>query len=336
MANWENYAWSKYLPSIELNVCVKNKEEFFATMIERQEIWKRRFLMHKPAPWTEDKILRDYKFTNVYRELDRSSQWMLQNITTDENLDLKNVVWKQMVYRYFNSPNAFQYAIDNGIWRNGIPDYAEYNEDQFADVISTVRSNGLNPFTNAYYINNTSLSNPGKGRDWHYSHRVIPTLHDCFDDLYCLIKNADSPKQIFDILCLLPGSGAFIAHEFYQDYTYIPRYTGKKLMRFTQNDFTNVGPGASLGLRLIYPSLRTQESGIYALRDESLKYLTGKFSYLNWDIQNHRYCISNTGEITLHQIEMWLCEYSKYWKMKTGKGRQRSTFKPQSKDLYKW
>lgn len=38
--------------------------------------------------------------------------------------------------------------------------------------------------------------------------------------------------------------------------------------------------------------------------------------------------IDNPYTITLHQIEMWLCEYQKYWKVKYKIGKQRSKFPP--------
>ena len=52
-------------------------EAFFQTMYERQLIWKRRFIDKKESPWTTDAIFKKFKFTNVYRELDRNSQYCI-------------------------------------------------------------------------------------------------------------------------------------------------------------------------------------------------------------------------------------------------------------------
>jgi hypothetical protein len=114
-------------------------------------------------------------------------------------------------------------------------------------------------------------------------------------------------------------------------------------MKFDQNDFTNVGPGASIGIRLIYPNLNTvvkQKQAIYWLRDESEKWLNkigeekkDSMQYLYWDKIKGCYYTNSECNITLHQIEMWLCEFQKYWKMTIGQGKQRSKFQPKSKDL---
>ena len=131
--------WEKRLPDSSMDVCDEHFQKFFETMYERMCVWKRRFIDKQSAPWTDDPILRDYKFTNVYRELDRSSQWQINNIMLDKGLTLKNLVWKLMFYRLFNSPETFSFdgtpkngqmsvfsdskVLTSAKWRNGIPDY---------------------------------------------------------------------------------------------------------------------------------------------------------------------------------------------------------------------
>ncbi len=49
----------------------------FAT--ERQAVFFRR-LERQPPPWTNDPVLRRFKFTNAYRILDRVSQYLVRNV----------------------------------------------------------------------------------------------------------------------------------------------------------------------------------------------------------------------------------------------------------------
>lgn len=367
---FESYAWYKDLPNEEIEVYEPHLKLFFETMHERQLIWKRRFLEKKSMPWTKDKIFQVSKFTNVYRELDRNSQWQIKNILLDDKLSLKNLVWKLMVFRFFNNPETFTFnptgvglngnlfgeiEVKSGLeqiqnpnelisankWRNGIPDYDEYDEEEFSRFIAGVRSSGKNPYTTAYLIN--SQATPGQPRDYCYTRVVIPTLHKRMDELIKVVLTAKTPEEIIEWLKTLPAVADFIAHEFYQDFTYIPRYVNKKFMKFTQNDFTNVGPGASIGIRLIYPNLKTlreQKQAIYWLRDAAEEQLTKiskekgeQMPYLNWDKENKKYYVDDNCNITLHQIEMWLCEFQKYWKMMIGKGKQRSKFVPKTKEI---
>lgn len=357
---FETSPWYDKLPDESLEVYEPHLRLFFETMYERQIIWKRRFIEKKERPWTNNKIFQESKFTNVYRELDRNSQWQIKNILLDEGLSLKNLIWKLMVFRFFNNPETFTFEpkeksvqsklfeenkslIPATKWRNGIPDWDEYNEDEFSQFISGVRSSGQNPYTNAYLIN--SQATPGKSRDYCYTRAVTPHLHKNVDKLIAKVMTAKKPEDIIEFLKTFPAVADFIAHEFYQDFTYIPRYTDRKFMKFTQDDYTNVGPGASIGIRLIYPSLKTvreQKPAIYWLRDEAEYWLNkiGKekgepMPFLEWDKEKGQYYISKECNITLHQIEMWLCEFQKYWKMIIGSGKQRSKFVPKSKTIIK-
>lgn len=358
---FENKKWHKLLPPETEEVCEDNLRLFFETMYERQCVWKRRSIDQLPRPWTEDIILRDYKFTNIYRELDKNSQWLIHNIIIDTTLDLRNLVWEMMVFRFFNNIPTFTFnpqlhsktkdcrnkslkfvlphitgvndMIPSSKWSNSIPNYEEYDEDEFAYFIAGVRSVGINPHTSSYFIN------PGEqdsSRDYTYVHSVIPTLHKNMDAIITKVQKAKTPEDIFQFLQTLPQTGEFIAHEFYQDFTYIPMYTDRKFMKFDQNDFTNVGPGCSVGLRLIFPNLtkKEQKDGIYILRDASECWLNiiaeergEEMPYVKWDKTDKSYKVVNYN-ITLHQIEMWLCEFQKYWKMTIGEGKQRGKYMP--------
>lgn len=364
-------SFADFLPDDTIDIHQEHKRLFFWLMHERMAIWKRRFIDKKDRPWTENEILRDYKFTNVYRELDRNSQWQIKNILLDDSLSLKNLIWKMMVFRFFNNPETFTFnpnksgvaiqgdlfgaPIKSGLkqaekisdlipatkWRNGIPDYDEYDEDEFSKFIAGVRSSGQNPYTTAYLIN--SQATPGQPRDYCYTRVVIPTLHKRIPEIIKLVLKAKNPEEIIDYLIKMPAVANFIAHEFYQDFTYIPRYTDRKFMKFTQDDYTNVGPGASIGIRLIYPSLDSiakQKQAIYWLRDEAERELTKvakskgePMYYLEWDKEKREYYLTDECNITLHQIEMWLCEFQKYWKMTIKTGKQRSKFEPTTKDI---
>jgi len=324
---FERESFYHMLPSESMDVCEENRKEFFYTLLERNYIWKKRFVDKQERPWTDNKIFQDYKFTNVYRELDRSSQWLINNIIRDESLDLKNLVWKILVYRIFNNPETFKLSV----WPNGIPAYDDYNEDEFYEFIKFVRSKGQNPYTSAYIY----PSMKGHTKDEGYCKFVVPEIHKKLPEFMQLVETANTPEQIFEYLKNIPLIGKFTAHEFYQDLCYIPIYTDKTFMKFGQNDFTNVGPGSGTGIRLIYPSLQYKKykTGIQRLKDEceeEVKKIAEEMGvrplYIGWNKETKQYEISENCNITLNQIEMWLCEYQKYWKMVKKVGKQRQVY----------
>ena len=48
--------------------------DFFAYARKRHEIYLKR-KAGEPPPWTDDPILQQYRFTNVFRELDKTTLW---------------------------------------------------------------------------------------------------------------------------------------------------------------------------------------------------------------------------------------------------------------------
>lgn len=356
--NCNVYSWADKLPDESLECYEPNLKLFFETMYERQKIWVRRFIEKKPRPWSDNPILANHKFTNVYRELDRSSQFLIHKIMIpmdEEGCSDLNMLWKMMVYRTFNNPETFSFEpsalnkdlfgeveqyIPSSRWRHGIPDFDEYDEDEWARFIDGVRANGKNPFTNAYLINSSFA--PQDKRDYAYTHKMLPILHSKMEEIYEVIKTCEEADDIIDELNTLPSVHNFISHEYYQDLTYLKRYTKRDFMRFDQNDYTNVGPGASIGIRLIFPNLQTikdQKQAIYHLQNIAKKELAKiseyrgerSFPFLYWNRVKKEYYTMHVCNITLHQIEMWLCEFQKYWKMMIGEGKQRSKFVPKTK-----
>lgn len=75
-------------------------EEFFAYARERHAIYLRR-AAGAPAPWTEDPILQQYRFCNVFRELDATTVWFRENVR-DPLRDRPEVLLATVVFRLFN------------------------------------------------------------------------------------------------------------------------------------------------------------------------------------------------------------------------------------------
>jgi hypothetical protein len=257
----------------------------------------------------------------------------------DDSLTDKNLVWKILVYRTFNNPETFARAINK--WPNGIPNIEDYNEDEFAAHIDDIRSMGLNPFTNAYSISGNIVA--GDSIDNAFCHTVVPAIHRSIDAICTVLDNASVPEQIVTFLMTLPGASSFMAHEYYQDLTYVSIYTNRTVMKFDQNDFTNLGPGSSQGVRLIFPKLKGAEQlSCYAyLQDIAEEYLeeigleNGELMpYVSWNKETRKYDIITESNLSLNQIEGALCEFSKYMRILRGTGRPRCPeFEPRTSSI---
>lgn len=77
-------------------------------LTERHEIYKKKEILKLPREeWTDDEVFKVYKFTNVRRELDRESRWLVQNISTNPKLDLEQKVLFSILFRTWNKGENF-------------------------------------------------------------------------------------------------------------------------------------------------------------------------------------------------------------------------------------
>lgn len=334
---FEDKPWHKHLPPTTEGINEHHLEQFFTTMHQRQQAWWNRFILKQRPPWTSDPIISNYKFTNVYRELDRSSQYLINNVLLKET-DPKQVLFSILIHRIYNKPETFKHLakLDGGsnYTASGYPMWQYFDVEEFVNTLKDLENTGVRTLNQEAYKINTYIW-PGVPRWKAYAENIIGAYHKNLDQIYHTIKNC-GVEAILKQLRIL-GVGGFLAHEYFQDICDARIYFDPKFAKVDRNSWTNVGPGCSVGLRLIFPSLPADEQihGIYMLRDHAHEYLDriskDTFKYYYWDIKAKKHVISMSKcNISLHQIEMWLCEYQKYWKMQIGIGKQRAKFVPKS------
>lgn len=314
----------KFMPDNNLVLVSKNLKQFYYWMFERQNIWYKRFALKEKQPWTKDKILQDYKFTNVYRELDRNTIWLINNVIKDKSLTNKEMFWKIVVFRYFNKPELFEYI-------GGIPELKEFTFKDFFRKVNDYKQKEGRVFTDAYMINPPKKKEDRDlGIEGFYC-KNVRDFKDRIDEIWNVYKNSVKPKEFIEILKTLNCVADFIAYEIYCDLTYTDWF------KYTDLDYVNVGPGAKFGLELIFPKLYLNRKEKRYL--EKLNFLKDNFErfmkLLNYDFKYYNVKnlldYKNGKKIGLRCIEHSLCEYSKYWKMKINVGKPRQKFVPKTK-----
>ena len=77
-------------------------------IFERHRIYKKKELFKLPPPWTEDEIFQKYRFTNVRRELDRESKWLIDNISKSGVFSLEEKILWSILFRVWNKSETFR------------------------------------------------------------------------------------------------------------------------------------------------------------------------------------------------------------------------------------
>ena len=83
---------------------------FWYWVNERHRIYVNRFIKKQPYPWTKDKILRTYKFTNVFRQLDRVTEaWtdrFCRLLSKGKDMKDGDILFQVCQFRFFNWPET--------------------------------------------------------------------------------------------------------------------------------------------------------------------------------------------------------------------------------------
>lgn len=279
-------------------------EAFYAFINEREKI---RVLKDSglPAPWTEDPILRRYKFTNVKRYRDRTTQ-MLKEIYDDHRsysseLQLLNCG----IARYFG---RWEFFHDLGFQSDFEPDYLR----QFAKERMARK---LPVFTGAYIITNQGLKKS----------KVDAVVDGFLSELWThatrIDHEAETTQSWEAVIGYMRknvagfGGTGFMAKEVILDTMLTSFWSRGKPADL--NDWTPVGPGARRGaaraLGVDEPGNGCTEHGalqvigqLYAERDEL------------WHFAE---------DLELHDVQFQLCEFDKYERVRLGQGRPRSLYR---------
>ena len=275
-----------------------NLENYRHYVIERQNILKRRQQGLKPM-WTEDLILQNNKFTNVRRENDRVSRWLINNISNNKELDLEDKIWRTILFRMYNTINFAELVNlkDKNFWNN-----IEKN----STILENVEHDSL-IYTNAYRIVQVKAMYKKYYPNRHHRCHILLFMNDLRNKLKGNIiddldYNAESAYNW--ILHNIYGAGKFIGYQIFVDLTYIPEFP------ISENHFVAAGPGCVTGLKFLFDDFDnlTPEELLFWMRDNFNKIFGDNYSpeelFSNEPIENRNWnvmCIENT-----------LCELGKY------------------------
>ena len=133
--------------------------EFFEFIYDRQEIWHRRNVLKLPAPWSADEILRNYRFCNVYRELDGGTL-ALTKYLTDESISVGKKLFNIVAYRFFNRRDTIENLF------GGLLDPENFDFEAFEARFDAKR-NQESLFSNAYLISSHPYNAAYRPKDKH-------------------------------------------------------------------------------------------------------------------------------------------------------------------------
>jgi hypothetical protein len=218
---------------------------------ERQAIFYRR-LANPIGAWTDDAILRSYRFTNGYRASDRISQYLIREVQyrSDRSQSPPQLFFRTLLFKIFNRIETWE-ALEREI---GEVQWERIDLSDIARVLGSMMHRGI-PIYSAAYI----MPSPPFGRSRKHENHLALISRMMEDKLPDRIQRASSLRRVYEALLEYPGIGSFLAFQYSIDLNY------SALLDFSEGDFVVAGPGALDGIAKCFESIggATPEDVIY-------------------------------------------------------------------------
>ncbi len=276
-----------------------NLGKFFEMSRERYRIKQRRDA-GQPWPWTEDKVLQEWRFTNVFREDDKTTTWFRENVRDplSRQGNFFNIAAGTMIFRWFNRISTGE--LIKPFLIGELPWDSEVVEEILRDVRPIV--------TGAYMIKTFNDMNKLDG--------ILLAIDQGLPKLATMPhKWGTSLEGAWKDLIQIHFLGGFMAHEIVQDLRYTP-----VLQNATDvNTWTHLGPGAIRGMSWM---LHDNEFSLQGTKTTQKMVLPLMRDILAAS-RDPQYWPSDWPQWEMHQVEFGLCEFSKYMKASKGIPQKR-------------
>ena len=275
-----------------------------------------------PKPWTQDPVLQSGRFCNIYRELDKVTEWIM-NKWINPQVANENVMCLAVVGRLINHPETLQMMIDEGFDFTRKP-----NTERLFKLFEQIReTKGRQLVTGAYIVNTIFPKDAPKvnGTKADYiANFFVPTVWGMRKQLREGLETG-SFRETINAFKQIHGIGAFIANQAAVDLSYTKLLSGAEDIDTTWNP----GPGTTKGIRWITDDW-TLSNGQDKMEASLSKYLAD----LNEELTNAKMFSPNNEDMRTHIVPVSgpnasnsLCELSKIVWMYSGKrDRMKNTY----------
>ena len=200
---------------------------------KRQEIFMKRVNGDAP-PWTDDSIIKEHRFTNVYRASDRVSQYLIKEVIYKGSKDPEEVIFRIFLFKIFNKIDTWeniQKMVGEIKWKS-------YSFEKYSRALESQIKNKQSIYSAAYI-----MPSPNFGLLKKYQNHLRLIEYMFKDSFPKKLLKTKSLKEVYELLLSYPSFGKFLAFQFAIDLNY------SELINFSEMDFVVAGPGARNGIK---------------------------------------------------------------------------------------
>jgi hypothetical protein len=211
---------------------------------ERHLVFLRR--LQETWPVTNDPILLKYKFTNAYRVLDRTSQYLIGEVIQKGDQTPVELFYRTLLFKLFNKIETWE-LLQRHL---GEIRFASHRFEFIDHVLTEALLKKQRIYSGAYIM-------PSGGADGqtrkHRSHlRLLEMMMQ--EGVPKRLHEAKTMEEAFRILLSYPMIGNFLAYQFVTDLNY------SDLTDYSEREFVIPGPGALDGLKKCFPDMASSDA----------------------------------------------------------------------------
>lgn len=218
-------------------------ELYWQFAAKRQAVFEAR-MRGEPGPWSDDPILNEYKFCNVFRAADRVSQYLIKEIAyRQDDSTPEDRLFQITAFRTFSYIPTWE-KVTNILGRS--PRIHDLQSGAFEAALDQTKTENGKLYTHAFIL---CANDAYKRGVKHHNH--VELFRDMFvkQKLGRKILKARSLKEVYDLLHAFPLMGDFMSYQTAIDLNY------SAYIHFSENDFTQPGPGAIRGIKKVFKDL---------------------------------------------------------------------------------
>ncbi len=289
---------------------------------ERQSIFFKRF-KSEPQPWTEDTILREFKFTNAYRASDRVSQYLIRNVIYAGEQTFEEVFFRTILFKIFNRIETWE-LLKKEI---GEISFRDFSLEKYDQTLTAAMKAGSRVYSPAYIMPSGGPASP-----WPRKHTMHLQLLQRMmrEDLPARIADTKYMSEGFELLREYPTIGDFLAYQYITDLNY------SSFLKYSEMEFTIPGPGAKDGIRKCFSSLG-------GLTESEIIQLVAKRQEIEFARLGLSFKSLWGRPLQLIDCQNVFCEVDKYSRVKhpefsgnTGRTRIKQKFSPKMEPVGFW
>lgn len=276
-----------------------------------------------PPPWTNDPVLRNFRFCNIYRELDTVSKWITGNWITPY-VGTKSLAARAVFGRVVNLPSTLGAMLEAGIDLQTQP-----RPGTLFKLFNSLKAQKKQLVTGAYIVNTIFPKDAprvdGSKADY-IANQLVPALFEHLPDMSSALQSG-SFRETVAAMRKVHGVGGFLANQAAVDLSYTALLSGAPDLHTTWSP----GPGTLKGIRWISgdwalaPGGKETDAALTRYRDD-LNALLSRHPL--WCDDPHKYA-TNIVPLSGPNASNSLCELSKeVWMVLGWRNRMKNTYTP--------